>query len=207
VEFIHSKHRIAGTALEGAAMAVDAGLNVRTNFTMPETHGKLLREALRNGRLTMDTIDARVRDVLRVKYWLGLFDQPYVTDPDATEKIIRAPDAMAASTRAAQESIVLLKNENHTLPLARIFPASSSPARWRTIFARGGRVTARSGSTLSRRSPASARNSAQPPRCATRRAARSSMRNSPRATLSRSRCPTKPAPASPPLWPPRRTWT
>ena len=119
VEFIHTKHRVAGTAFEAAAMAVDAGLNVRTNFTMPETHGNLLREALRTGRLTMDTIDARVRDVLRVKYWLGLFDQPYVADPGATEKIVRAPDAMAASTRAAQESIVLLKNETHMLPLAK----------------------------------------------------------------------------------------
>ncbi|MDB6165218.1 MAG: glycosyl hydrolase [Lacunisphaera sp.] len=122
VEYIHSKHRVAGTALEGAAMAVDAGLNVRTNFTMPETHGKLLREALRTGRLAMDTVDARVRDVLRVKYWLGLFDQPYVADPAATEKIIRAPDALAAAARAARESIVLLKNEHGALPLAKNLP-------------------------------------------------------------------------------------
>ncbi|MDI1320982.1 MAG: glycoside hydrolase family 3 N-terminal domain-containing protein [bacterium] len=122
VEFIHSKHRVAGTPLEGAAMAVDAGLNVRTNFTMPETHGKLIREAITTGRLTMDTIDARVRDVLRVKYWTGQFDQPYVADPTATERIIRAPDAMAAAARAARESIVLLKNEHNALPLAKNLP-------------------------------------------------------------------------------------
>jgi beta-glucosidase len=70
----------------------------------------------------MDTIDARVRDVLRVKYWLGLFDQPYVADPAATEKIIRAPDAQVAAARAARESIVLLKNERNVLPLAKNIP-------------------------------------------------------------------------------------
>ena len=141
VEFIHSKHRVAGTALEAAAMAVDAGLNVRTNFTMPETHGNLLREAVRTGRLSMDTIDARVRDVLRVKYWLGLFDQPYVADPDATEKIVRAPDAVAAAARAARESIVLLKNENHALPLAKTIPRilvtgplADDPRAWWTRY-------------------------------------------------------------------------
>lgn len=141
VEYIHGKHRVAGTALEGAAMAVDAGLNVRTNFTMPETHGNLLREAVRTGRLQLDTIDARVRDVLRVKYWLGLFDQPYVTDPAATEKIIRAPDAVAAAARAARESIVLLKNENNALPLAKNLPRilvagplADDPRAWWTRY-------------------------------------------------------------------------
>lgn len=119
VEYIHTKHRVAPTPLEAAVQAHEAGLNVRTNFTPPERHGELLREALRTGRLTMDVVDARVRDTLRVKFWLGLFDRPYVADPAATEKIIRAPDALAASVRAARESIVLLKNENRALPLAK----------------------------------------------------------------------------------------
>jgi beta-glucosidase len=122
VEFIHTKHRVAPTPLEAAVMAHEAGLNVRTNFTQPERHGALLREALKTGRLSMDVVDARVRDILRVKFWLRLFDQPYVVDPTATEKIIRAPDALAAAARAARESIVLLKNEKQTLPLARNIP-------------------------------------------------------------------------------------
>jgi beta-glucosidase len=119
VEYIHTKHRVAPTPLEAAAMAVEAGLDVRTNFTPPETQADLLRAAVRSGRLSLDVIDARVREVLRVKYWLGLFDAPYVADPAATGKIVRAPDAMAAAARAAREAIVLLKNENHALPLAR----------------------------------------------------------------------------------------
>src|SRR5258708_17669981 len=90
VEFIHTKHRVAPTPLEAAVMAHEAGLNVRTNFTQPERHGALLREALKTGRLSMDAADAQPRDILRVKFWLGLFDHPYVVDPAATEKIIRA---------------------------------------------------------------------------------------------------------------------
>lgn len=137
VEYIHTKHRVAPTPLEGAVMAHEAGLNVRTNFTPPERHGVLLREALKTGRLALDVVEARVRDVLRVKYWLGLFEQPYVADPAATEKIIRAPDALAAAARAARESIVLLKNEKNVLPLAkntpRILvagPLADSPGGW-----------------------------------------------------------------------------
>jgi beta-glucosidase len=116
VEFLHAKHRVAPTALEAAVQTHEAGLNVRTNFTPPERHGDLLREALRSGRLSMDVVDARVRDILRVKFWLGLFDRPY-GDPNAVEKVVRAPDALAASARAARESIVLLKNEDGALPL------------------------------------------------------------------------------------------
>ncbi len=122
VEYIHTKHRVASTPLEAAVLAHEAGLNVRTNFTLPERHGALLREALKTGRLSMDVVDARVRDILRVKFWLGLFDQPYVADPAAAEKIVRAPDALAAAARAARESIVLLKNEKEALPLAKNIP-------------------------------------------------------------------------------------
>ncbi len=119
VEYIHTKHRVAPTPLEAAVMAHEAGLNVRTNFTRPEKHGELLREALKTGRLKMEVVDARVRELLRMKFWLGLFDQPYVADPAAVEKIVRAPDAMVASARAARESIVLMKNENAALPLTK----------------------------------------------------------------------------------------
>lgn len=137
VEYIHTKHRVAPTPLEAAVQAHEAGLNVRTNFTRPEKHGDLLRAALRTGRLSMDVVDARVAELLRVKFGLGLFDRPYVADPAAADHIIRAPDALAAAARAARESIVLLKNTDQALPLAKTLrrvlvtgPLADNPGGW-----------------------------------------------------------------------------
>jgi beta-glucosidase len=64
----------------------------------------------------MDVVNDRVRDVLRVKFIEGLFDLPY-RDPDAAAKEIGAPESKAVALRAARESLVLLKNTDHTLPL------------------------------------------------------------------------------------------
>jgi beta-glucosidase len=119
VEFVHQKHRVAGTPSDGILKAVQAGMNVRTNFTRPEAYVQPLRELVKSGRLPMATVDARVRDVLRVKYWLGLFDAPYGLKPEATNGIVRAKQSLAVADRAARESIVLLKNEGALLPLPR----------------------------------------------------------------------------------------
>lgn len=117
VEFIHEKHRVAPTAKEAIRMSVQAGLNIRTNFTQPEDYANPLRELVREGGLAMETIDARVRDILRVKFRLGLFDQPYRSDPAEAERIVNHPDHRAVAARVARESIILLKNEGALLPL------------------------------------------------------------------------------------------
>jgi beta-glucosidase len=119
VEFIHLKHHVAPTPADAIRQSVEAGLNIRTNFTPPEAYANPLRELVRTGALPMAVIDERVREILRVKYWLGLLDQPYVMDPAATDKVVRAPAHLAIADRAAHESIILLRNENGALPLKR----------------------------------------------------------------------------------------
>ncbi|HEY0944558.1 MAG TPA: glycoside hydrolase family 3 N-terminal domain-containing protein [Opitutaceae bacterium] len=119
VEFIHTKHRVAPTPADAIRQAVDAGLNIRTNFTAPEDYVEPLRQLAREGKLSMETIDARVRDILRVKFWTGAFDQPYRTDPASADQIVRAPEHLELAHRAARESIVLLKNEGNVLPLRK----------------------------------------------------------------------------------------
>jgi beta-glucosidase len=119
VERIHTLHHVAPTAADAVRQSVEAGLNIRTNFTKPEEYGDLLRQNVREGKLAPEVIDARVRDILRVKYRLGLFDRPYVADPAAADRIVRAPEHMAAAARAARASLVLLKNAASTLPLDR----------------------------------------------------------------------------------------
>jgi len=119
VEYIHRKHRVAEDRKEAVRQSVEAGLNVRTNFSKPEDFVLPLRELVRDGDVSMETIDARVSDVLRVKFRLGLFDHPYVQDPDESVKIIRSEEHQDVALRAARESIVLLKNEKQTLPLKK----------------------------------------------------------------------------------------
>ena len=70
---------------------------------------------MKDGRISEETINARVGDILRVKFELGLFDEPFV-DPEAAPAIVHSAENEAATLRAAREAMVLLKNED-VLPL------------------------------------------------------------------------------------------
>lgn len=117
VEYLYSKHHVAADAKEAVRQVVEAGLNVRTDFTIPEDYINPLRELIKEGLLSMKTIDERVADVLRVKFKLGLFDQPYVQDTKRADAIVHTKDDEALSMQLNRESLVLLKNDKNTLPL------------------------------------------------------------------------------------------
>ncbi len=117
VEYLYSKHHVAGDIKEAVRQAIEAGLNVRTNFTMPQTYIMPLRDLVKEGKVSMKTLDSRVGDVLRVKFELGLFDDPYVKDPKAADKIVHTAQAQAMGLQMNRESMVLLKNANNLLPL------------------------------------------------------------------------------------------
>jgi beta-glucosidase len=119
VEMLDNKHFVSPDRKHSAAMAVNAGLNVRTDFTDPMEYVLPLRSAIKEGLISMQTIDSRVRDVLRVKYWLGLFDRPFVDDPARADKVVRAPEHLEMARRAAREALVLLKNDGNLLPLSK----------------------------------------------------------------------------------------
>ena len=119
VDFIYSKHHVAPDYKDAVRQAVEAGLNIRTDFTTPDVYVEPLRELITDGSVSMSTIDARVRDVLRVKYILGLFDRPYVLHPDSADIIVANPDHQKVALEASRKSIILLKNENNFLPLKK----------------------------------------------------------------------------------------
>lgn len=119
VEFIETKHHVAADYPEAVRQAVEAGLDVRTDFTPPDVYIEAVRGLVKDGRLPIATVNDRVRDVLRVKFWLGLFDQPYVPDPAEADRVVRSPPSLEVSRRAAREGIVLLKNDGGVLPLRR----------------------------------------------------------------------------------------
>lgn len=119
LEYLYRKHHVAANLKEAVYQAFMAGLNVRTTFREPDSIIIYARQLVREGRIPMDTLNSRVRDVLRVKFKLGLFDHPYVKDPDASVKLVNNADHQAVSLRASRESIVLLKNNNHILPISK----------------------------------------------------------------------------------------
>jgi beta-glucosidase len=117
VEFLYSKHHVASSIEDAVRQAIEAGLNVRTNFTMPQTYIMPMRQLVKEGKVSMKLLDSRVADVLRVKFELGLFDNPYVKDPAAADKIVHSAASEEMSLKMNRESMVLLKNDNNLLPL------------------------------------------------------------------------------------------
>ncbi|KQX09078.1 glycoside hydrolase family 3 N-terminal domain-containing protein [Flavobacterium sp. Root420] len=79
-----------------------------------------LAQLVKDGRVSIDLIDDAVKRILRKKYELGLFDDPYrYSDEKRAEKALSNPENRKAALEVAEKSIVLLKNENQTLPLSK----------------------------------------------------------------------------------------
>ena len=119
VEYLYNKHGVAADMKDAVRQSIEAGLNVKTNFTQPDDFILPLRELVKDGKVSMATLDDRVRDVLRVKFLVGIFDHPYVEDAGYAEKIANSPKHQQVALRAARESIVLLKNDRNILPLSK----------------------------------------------------------------------------------------
>lgn len=117
VEYLYTKHGTAKDMKEAVRQSVEAGLNVRCTFRSPDSFVLPLRELVKEGGLSEETINNRVRDILRVKFLIGLFDTPYQTDLAGADKEVENEENEAVALQASRESIVLLKNANNTLPL------------------------------------------------------------------------------------------
>jgi beta-glucosidase len=119
VEYLYKKHGVAADMKDAVRQSIEAGLNVKTNFTRPDDFILPLRELVKEGKVSMKTLDDRVRDVLRVKFLLGIFDHPYVADAEATARIVNSVEHQEVARKAARESMVLLKNDGNVLPLSK----------------------------------------------------------------------------------------
>jgi beta-glucosidase len=119
VEYVFAKHHVAPNYEDAVRQVLQAGLNVRTTFTPPEDFIIPVRSLVKKGFLSKSDLDARVRDVLRVKFWLGLFDSPYRGDLAKADRIVASDQHQEVALQAARESLVLLKNRNAALPLDR----------------------------------------------------------------------------------------
>lgn len=120
VEFVSEKHHVAKDYKEAVKMVLEAGLNVRTEFDPPETFIRPLRELVKEGSLSVETLNQRVAEVLRVKFRLGLFDHPYVKDPKQADHTVATKESEAVALQMNREALVLLRNappQGQTQPL------------------------------------------------------------------------------------------
>ncbi|UCG53861.1 MAG: glycoside hydrolase family 3 C-terminal domain-containing protein, partial [Candidatus Latescibacterota bacterium] len=101
---------------ESTELALVGGLDVI--FQTSYDHFPLFIKAFRDGKIDEKVIDRAVSRVLKAKFELGLFEKPYVDANDA-EFHLKKKDALQLAREAARKSIVLLKNENNTLPLEK----------------------------------------------------------------------------------------
>ncbi len=122
-------HGYCASEKEAALKAITAGVDMEMSST---TYVKHLKSLLEEGKVSQSMIDEAVKNILRVKFKLGLFENPYV-DPQA-EKQMLAPEFLDHARTVARQSAVLLKNDLNTLPLsatissvAVIGPLADSP--------------------------------------------------------------------------------
>ena len=116
VEYLYTKHNVAADMKDAVRQSVMAGLNVRCTFRSPDSYVLPLRELVEEGTVPMSVIDERVRDILRVKFLVGLFDSPYQTDYESADEEVDGAKNNEVALRASLESLVLLKNASSDTP-------------------------------------------------------------------------------------------
>jgi len=114
VHMLDRTQRVAQTGVEAGEMALRAGLDVEAPNIFG--FGAELEEKFRSGQLPMELVDTAVSRVLRIKFRLGLFENPYVDENEAAQR--RGDAAKQLAYQAAVESAVLLKNDKGLLPLS-----------------------------------------------------------------------------------------
>ena len=112
---LFSREKVAKDKKDAIRIAINAGIDMSMDPYSVE-FCILLKELVNEGKVSMARIDDAVRRILRAKYRLGLFDEP-TTGGKGFEKF-GSDEFAAASLKAAEESIILLKNEEDYLPLA-----------------------------------------------------------------------------------------
>jgi beta-glucosidase len=108
-------HGVAATEIEAAMKAANAGIDMEMVSRLINKHGE---ELLKNKQVSIATIDNAVRNILRMKFKLGLFEKPFV-DPNLEKANIFTESNRKYARESANKSFVLLKNHNATLPISK----------------------------------------------------------------------------------------
>jgi len=110
INMLKEYHKVAPTLSDAAKLALEAGLDVELPFT--KCYAEPLKEYVEQGK----TLNISVERVLKIKFEMGIFDNPYI-DVDKVPKTLNTEEHRAVSLKAAEKSLVLLKNNDELLPL------------------------------------------------------------------------------------------
>lgn len=114
-EMVH--HGVAKDDAEAGLLAINAGVDMDMQG---EVYFKYLKKQVEEGLVKESQIDDAVRRILKIKFKLGLFDDPYrYCNEEREKRLVYAPEHLEAALDVAKKSMVLLKNDNHALPLKR----------------------------------------------------------------------------------------
>lgn len=110
-------HGVAGDTLEASRLSIEAGVDMDMQAGF---YQKALPQLVRNGKVSEELINTAVRRILKVKFMLGLFEDPFRFCSEEREKtLVMSADNLEAARDMARKSAVLLKNENNLLPLSK----------------------------------------------------------------------------------------
>jgi len=118
IERLSGAHRVAATPKDAVILAINSGVDMQFYDFDHRTFQQAILDGFHDGSLSPTALDGAVSDVLRVKFALGLFDHPFI-DPALSAGVHRSKAHLDLSLESAMESMTLLKNDNHLLPLSK----------------------------------------------------------------------------------------
>ncbi|BDU26671.1 glycoside hydrolase family 3 protein [Flavobacterium sp. GSB-24] len=118
IKYIQTTHKVADSPKDAIREAVSAGVDMQFYDFSNEFWQNTVIELVNEKKLTMENIDRAAGAVLRLKFLLGLFENPY-TDKNLIKERFHTKENQAVALEAAQKSMILLKNDNNILPLSK----------------------------------------------------------------------------------------
>jgi beta-glucosidase len=115
---LYDTHDVAATPADAACLALNSGVDMQFYDFDHDIFQNAIVDGVKSGKVSEATLDAAAARILRVKFLLGLFDHPLV-DANLDKSVRRSQDHLALSLEVARQSMCLLKNQNHVLPLSK----------------------------------------------------------------------------------------
>lgn len=110
-------HGVVANEKEAGELSLHAGVDMDMQGAV---YHRFLAQSVRENKASLDAIDEAVRRILRLKFQLGLFENPYkFCDENREKRVLLSTEHRAAARDVARKSVVLLKNDNNVLPLSK----------------------------------------------------------------------------------------